>query len=74
MVRLTLLLIICFLLSGCSSVATIHRDSTGKVWKVETRGECKTVIKQDGEEIEQDTKREPLIKIGVEMPLNKIGM
>ena len=68
------LTVVAFLLGGCSSVTTLHRDCDGRIWKVETRGSCKTVIKQGGEEIEQDNKQEPFINISPEIPVSAIGL
>lgn len=66
-----LLLISTISLIGCSSVCTLHRDTDGHIWRVESKGTVKTVIKEDGLEVEQDSRNEPFFKL--EIPATKIG-
>lgn len=59
-----LLIISCLFLSGCAgAVTTLHRDSQGKVWQIETKGQAETKFKQGDEEFYQDTKTTPIINI-----------
>jgi hypothetical protein len=71
MKRLAWLLIGIISISGCASSTLIHRDGEGVVYKVESRGNVKTVVKQDGVEISQDSRQEPLLKF--EIPAMKVG-
>ena len=63
--RLTLVLIVC-LLVGCGPTrTTVFRDTTGRIFRIETEGRAITVIEydKDKERIEQNTKQDPLINI-----------
>lgn len=55
-----LILMFLLLFVGCAS-STLHRDSTGVVWKVTTKGNISAVYKAEGEhaeKIEVDSKYE----------------
>ena len=63
------ILLIGICLSGCTTWTKIHRDTEGRIEKVESSGSVKTIVKEGDLHIEQDSKNEPLIK----MPDIKIG-
>ncbi len=66
-----LILILIPFICGCGVTTQIYRDKEGRVYKVESRGgPVRTVIKEEGVEIEQDSKKEPF---QLEIPLTKIG-
>jgi len=64
------ILIVSICLTGCATWTKIHRDSKGRIEKVESGGAVKTIIKEGGIHIEQDSKKEPFT---LEIPITKVG-
>lgn len=61
-----------FALSGCAAYTQLHRDSDSKIWKVESRGNVHTIIKQNSEEVDHDGKGQPIELFTVEVNPTKL--
>ena len=75
MVRISIILLFVFVLSGCASSTTYlewNKETRlwEKKWRVESKGNVKTEVLADGT-VKQDSKNEPIIKL--EMPMSKLG-